>query len=123
MRTIPEIDALRILASGQQRRACSAEMEVLAERHRQLSVRRDEAQGKIREIMQRHGLDPDACAVVTAEDAAWPLGTVVSTQTNQPIPDKPVSPESLASHEPKAKEYMPTSLPFSPPDGHVGESC
>lgn len=92
MRQIPESDTLRILAHGQERRACQSEMELLAEKHRQLSAQRDKAQAAIRQIMTRNALDPDAHAVVTAEDAPVPFGTVVSAQTNQPIPDE--SPET-----------------------------
>jgi len=89
MKQIPENDALRILAHGQERRACSAEMDLLAERHRQLSLRRDKAQASIREIMKRNGLDPDAHAVVTSDDASQPLGVVVNANTGQPIAEEP----------------------------------
>ena len=108
MRQIPEADALRILAHGQERRACNAEMDLLAERHRQLSAQRDKAQGKIREIMKHNGLNPDEHAVVTAEDATFPFGTAVNVQTNQPIPDEPEQPA------PPADESLPSLPPLQP---------
>ena len=84
MRSIPEVDALRIGRCGQERRACDAEMALLAEQHRQLQKQRDAANDKIQEIMKLYGLSLDDHAVITADDAHLPVGTVVNAKTNQP---------------------------------------
>lgn len=87
-KTVSEMDALRIAALGQERRACDAEMELLQQRYNKLIESQRVAHRKIREIMVRNGLDPEIHAVVSRYDAELPMGTAVIAKTGAPLPEK-----------------------------------
>jgi len=88
MRKVPTEDALRLLALGLERRACTAELALLEEKHRHLTTQRDAVVQKIRTILTSHRLDPDKHAVVTSEDAGPSFCAAVDAQTGEPLADE-----------------------------------